>query len=221
MIIALTNRDLYFIIFCVIGSIAFLITRWYRGKKRAAAFKNVANEMGFEFEHKGKDHISDIANRFRLFDIGSYRRVRNLLHGELSDLRIRIFDYSYTKSSGKRSRTYRQSVVAFDMPARNLTKFSLRPETLFHKLGSVIGFKDINFQDHPEFSKRFHLTGKDEQAIRELFTIDLIHFLEARGKLAVEADGQSMIVYKSGSRSKAQEIPQFLEEALEVCNQFG
>ena len=92
---------------------------------------------------------------------------------------------------------------------------------MFQKLGSAIGFKDINFQDHPDFSKRFHLTGQDEHAIRGLFTDDLIQYIQEGGKLAVEADGQSMIVYKSGTLRQAQDIPQFLEEALEVNNQFG
>ena len=80
---------------------------------------------------------------------------------------------------------------------------------------------DIDFADHWEFSKRFQLRGDDEEAIRALFTDDLLGFFEAYGKVSVEADGQWMVVYRSGKRRSAEEIPQFLEQALEVCNRLG
>ena len=97
----------------------------------------------------------------------------------------------------------------------------LQPEGLFQKLGALVGFMDIDFADHWEFSKRLQLRGDHEAAIRALFTDDLLGFFEAYGKVSVEADGQWIVVYRSGKRRSAEEISQFLEQALEVCNRLG
>ena len=86
---------------------------------------------------------------------------------------------------------------------------------------ALVGIEDIDFGDHPEFSKRFQLRSDDEEAIRNLFTDDLIGSFEALGKVSVEADGQWMVVYRSAKRRSAEEIAQFLEQAFEVCNRLG
>ncbi len=210
-----------FIIALIAITIAVVIGCWIKELKRNEALQRVAEELGMNFIKKGDDLVRNFTSRFRLFDHGGSRRVRNLMHGDIHDLKAFVFDYSFTTSTGESSTSHHQSVAAFNIPDRNLPKFMLQPEGLFQKLGALVGFMDIDFADHHEFSKRFQLRGDDEEAIRALFPDDLLGFFEAYGKVSVEADGQWMVVYRSGKRRSAEEIPQFLEQAFEVCNRLG
>ena len=50
-------------------------------------------------------------------------------------------------------------------------------EKIFDRVMAFTGFKDIDFEMYPDFSKRFLITGKEEADIRSFFTEDLIQFL--------------------------------------------
>ena len=57
----------------------------------------------------------------------------------------------------------------FDSP-KKLPVFVLDKEDFKNSLYHWAGFDDINFLEHPDFSKRFHLSGNKKTAIRKLFT---------------------------------------------------
>ncbi|MEC9473853.1 MAG: hypothetical protein VX584_04130, partial [Actinomycetota bacterium] len=59
-----------------------------------------------------------------------------------------------------------------------LPTFVIRPENLFHKIGSTFGYQDIDFDAHPTFSKRYLLRGPDEEAIRNTFTDEFLSSYE-------------------------------------------
>ena len=59
------------------------------------------------------------------------------------------------------------------MQSAQVPRFALTREGLLHRVGAALGFQDIDFDEDPEFSKRFVLKGDDEHAIREIFADDL------------------------------------------------
>ena len=80
---------------------------------------------------------------------------------------------------------------------------------------------DIDFDDYPQFSKRYLLRGPDEQAIRQSFTGDVIHFFEQLDeKWNIEAAGDRLIVYQRGKRLKPDRYPDFLKQTWEVLLTF-
>jgi len=92
----------------------------------------------------------------------------------------------------------------------------LRPEGLMHKIGSLFGYQDIDFDSHPNFSKHYLLRGSDEEAIRELFDDDLLSFFETQEKVCVEADGHDLIIYRQRKRIEPDTVQEFLREGFGI-----
>ncbi len=50
-------------------------------------------------------------------------------------------------------------MISIDLPF-NIPTFTVDKEGLLEKFYAIAGRKDINFENHPDFSKRFYLVGK-------------------------------------------------------------
>ncbi len=76
--------------------------------------------------------------------------------------------------------------------------------------------KDINFEDHPDFSNRFWLTGEIEDLIRQKFSPELQRFLTARPSIHLEGSNYYLIAYKPGKSLNADEAQVFFEQCCQV-----
>ena len=190
-------------------------------RRRRRAFETAARDLGMTFQAKGTTHPA-LGQRFALFQRGRHARMGNILEGRIEDLDALIFDYRYVTGSGKNRTVYRQSVVALRQPGVDLPRLELRPEHFFHKIGELLGMRDIDFDSHPTFSKRLHLSGKDESAIRAIFDESLLGFFESivKERLCVEAHGEHVIVYRQRKRMKPTEVASRLTEAFDVATQL-
>jgi hypothetical protein len=146
------------------------------------------------------------------------------MRGSSGGMEVVLFDYKYVTGSGKNQSVHRQTVAAFRVPGASLPAFQLRPESVFDRLASVLGFQDIDFPDHAEFSRRYLLRGKDESAVRAAFSPALIDFFEqlAAGdtRCSVEGAGNLVVVYRPEKRMRAEELPAFLQNATMIAAQF-
>jgi len=79
-----------------------------------------------------------------------------------------------------------------------------------------MGFQDIDFESHPEFSKLFVLQGPSEDAIRDYFKPTLLEFFETKKGISLEADRDTMFFYTARIRAKADQIKDLLSDAYEV-----
>jgi hypothetical protein len=68
-------------------------------------------------------------------------------------------------------------------------------EKIIDRVMAFTGFKDIDFEMYPDFSKRFLITGKEESEIRNFFTDDLIRFFENRQIYHIESNGEALIIF--------------------------
>lgn len=67
------------------------------------------------------------------------------------------------------------------------------------KIGAAIGFQDIDFDNHPEFSRSFVLKGENEQAIRHFFDTKMLELFAKRKKSCVESR-PGVFIYLRGGR---------------------
>ncbi|MFT5302848.1 MAG: hypothetical protein ACI87E_003077 [Mariniblastus sp.] len=185
-------------------------------KKRREAFEATAESMGLVFFPDGNQDLLTQLGDFKLFNQGRSRKMRNLIQGDSGEVSIAIFDYQYTTGSGKQSHTHVQSVVALQSNEIVCPDFTMRPESMFDRVGSALGFQDIDFDSHPEFSKRFVLKGSNEPAIREFFTQIVLDFFAAQPGISVEAQSGSLFFYRSGKKIKPDEVKDNLGQAYEV-----
>jgi hypothetical protein len=187
---------------------------WMQEKKRTEAMRLAAQAMGFAFEEQGDlDRLRGYGD-LPIFDRGHSKRARNVMTGRTADRDVLLFDYRYTVGSGKNSHTYSQTVALYPNGAAGLPDFALAPENVFHKIGQVFGYQDIDFEQSPEFSAHYLLRGDDEMAIRTAFSTDAIAFFAQHHSWHVEVRGGHIAVYRAGRTCKPDEAPAYLADTL-------
>jgi MFS superfamily sulfate permease-like transporter len=99
--------------------------------------------------------------------------------------------------------------------------FALEPEGLFTKLFESINGTDIDFENHPKFSKKYYLRGVNENLVRNFFNRPLIEFLENREDVHIESHHNRILFYKKRNTLDPSEIlylSKFAEEFLGIIN---
>jgi hypothetical protein len=180
-------------------------------KERALAMQQVAQQIGWGFAPVVPDGMIPHTGYFNLFNSGHSRQAKNMIYGELNGVKAAVFDYRYTVGHGKNSHTYNQSVLYFETPKLQLPMFTLSPENFMHKFISALGYQDIDFATHPEFSKKYLLRGQNEMAIRNAFTAQVMNFYEANHGLSTEGGGSQLFVYRLSHRLQPFEVGQYLQ----------
>ena len=205
------------------------LTKWKGSEQRTKEFKRISEQLGMTFSARVKGRAKDRATPpLPLFGEGRSRVVTNMLHGDsellgfAEEFEVRIFAYGFAQQ--QQDQHVMQSVICFQSPQLNLPKFQLRPEHFFDKIGSKLGYQDIDFESHPtaaEFSKKYLLRGKDEQTIRALFTDTALTFFAAHpDEVCVEGSDDQLIWYQPGKIIEPEDIPAFMKEGFEVFRLF-
>ena len=207
----------YVFLWVLLGVAVILALTFYYQKKRSQDLEHVAQELGLQFQaEEEKAPLPD-----RTFDtLPLFRRSRRRTHflcgrralGEmfLADVRV---------GSGKNS--YTQTVACFHLAERRLPAFELSPESWAHKIAQAFGYKDIDFESSPEFSKNYLLRGEDEDAVRGLFGADLRNFFTGEKGWTVEGAGDWLCAYRHIRTVSPKDIRSFLEQAEAVAQQFA
>ena len=89
---------------------------------------------------------------------------------------------------------------------RTIPVFTLDKEGLLDFIYGMAGFKDIQLENHPDFNKRFFLSGEDQDAIQNLFSNELILFLESNQYYHIETNGNSILILKKERLLSVKEI---------------
>lgn len=168
---------------------AFAIYGIWSRRRRKAKFTEAASLLGLErVEGKLKPEAQEFAP-LNLFSKGHYRSMSNVLRG----VDEWLFDYSFQTHSRKGTTVY--TVALFQLARRELPEFELHPQGVLSKIAIAFGGQDIDFEDDPEFSKRFRLKGEDENRIRELFDLFLRSELKARPRWSFSGQSRWLAVY--------------------------
>ena len=141
------------------------------------------------------------------------------MHGNYDDMNITIMDYEYIikgSKSDSNSTSYLQTIIAVQSSQLDLPGFTLSPENIFHKIGGIFGYKDIDFDYNPNFSKKYLLRGKDEESIKKALNDKFLKFYEKNKCLNTEANGDRFIYYKGTKILPSKEIQGFLQEAINL-----
>ena len=180
----------------------------------------IAHKLNLQFSPEGDDSLLERLNHFHLLSQGHSGRIWNMLHGETNNVELAVFDYRYLTGSGTHFSVYNQSVIYFRSPKLNLPQFAVRPEGIFHKIGSVLGYKDIDFESHPHFSKKYLLRGDDESVIRALFNNELLNYFESQQNISVEGGADQLVFYWAEKLIEHEEAERFMDEGFQVFEQF-
>jgi len=192
----------------------------YARRRRIELTKAAANDLGLAFFLNGDAGLVRELGCFELFSQGRHRHITNMIYGDAGNVKVGIFDYRYTTGHGKHKRTTRQSVAYIHSPELALPDFTLRPENVFHKIGSVMGFDDIDFESHPKFSSAYLLQGSNEEQIRSTFSGKVLSHLESHSGICVEGNGQRLIYYRSRRLVAPGDLRALMEEGFAIFGLF-
>jgi hypothetical protein len=204
----------------VVAALAFMIFGHYQEKQRTEQMQTVADRMGFSFRPEDERSLGSRLRHFHLFSQGRSRKIRNVMRSEIDGIAATLFDYEYKTGSGKQNHTHRRTVVLLETERLRLPFFTLRPEGLFHRLAGSLGYQDIDFEAHPDFSDSYLLRGPDESEIRERFGEEVLCYYERHAGLCTEGDGQQLLFYQGKRREDAARIEDFFEQGLVVLDLF-
>jgi MFS superfamily sulfate permease-like transporter len=120
-----------------------------------------------------------------------------------------VFDVEFTEGAFIAKEVVKTTVMHIKLDSE-IPVFTLDKEGLLKFLYSLAGFKDIGIENHPDFNRRFYLSGPDEPAIRSLFTDELVLFLESNPYYHVESNGRSLLILKKERLLAVQEIKRMI-----------
>lgn len=189
---------------------------------RSQQLAEVAYKMGVHFTPEDDWGLFTLLRDFKLFKRGHSRVISNIMQSrdELLETDLRIFDYKYTISTNNSSRRFRQTVFFADSRKLGLPEFRMKPEQFIHKIGSLLGFEDINFENHPEFSHQYYLKSADEEYLRATMHDGILRFFSVEKGWHLEGVNYFLIFYRRNVLLPPERIQQFYMKGLQVFDLF-
>jgi hypothetical protein len=158
----------------------------------------------YSFVEEGYVYSEISKHGFSLIDrasgnYGDYEAT-NVLSKLKSNDHFFIFDFQYTpkhadKSTASKLATIR--AVLIKLKDREVPHFDLLPETVFEKIKQAFGSSDIDFENHPEFSRKYVLKSYGSDDLKVTFPERLVQHLESRDGFFIEARKKYLLIYKN------------------------
>jgi hypothetical protein len=204
IILAAAGIGIWVVLAFLIFGAASMVFAQLRESQRRKSIALIAESLGIG-PPEGTNPVA-MLQHLPLFQRGRDRTSSNELTAEVPPTTMTIFDWSFTEGSGKQQSTTTQTVVGLTDLTMNLPAFTIQPETLVNRVQSFLGYRDINFDTHPEFSNTRWLTAQDEAAVRNLFGKRLLDHFAAMDNLFIEAGHHSFILFRPGARQSPEQF---------------
>jgi hypothetical protein len=202
------------------AAVAIIAAAKRHARVRPAGVGELATRLGWTYRDEVPFATLPDLDRFELFRPGRGKKLRNVMTSPGDGPRAVVFDYSYVTGGGNSQQTHRQTVFYTVRDDLNLPSFSLRPENFFHRVAGVFGYKDINFDQRPEFSRLFLLRGEDEPRIRDAFNGDVFEFFEQRPRTCAAGVGRELLFWKLGGLVPVDGIEGLIREGHDIAGRF-
>jgi hypothetical protein len=190
---------------------------WQAEKKRRAELAAYAASKGWDYSQDdphGLDHRWDV----HPFGKGHSREASNVFTGTADGgYPMVAFDYQYkettTDSKGNsHTSTYRFGVCVLRMPCA-MPGLCVGKENVFTRIGSAIGFDDIEFESD-EFNRAFRVKADDAKFASDVLHPRTMELLLANGRdIEWRTVGYDMLSWHSGKLT----IPDLLERTSLMC----
>ena len=176
---------------------------------RQIRLQNIANENDYTFNYKVKWDTSYL-KKFHFFEIRPIERKSNSLEGTFGDMNMswEVSDVTFNEGDAFSAETFNTTLMVLKIN-KKIPVFAMEKEGLFEKIFDRVmaftGFKDIDFEMYPDFSKRFLITGRDEAEIRAFFSSDLIRFFENHQIYHIESNGEALMLFNKVKLARTDE----------------
>jgi hypothetical protein len=190
--------------------------------KRTDFIRGFALSRNLAFEPSDSFSMIRYLDNFKLSRKGSSRKAFNIVTEveSLGDWQFHCFDLRLTYHTGKSTYYKDQSVFLCSSTRLGIPPFHLQPEHIFHKIGSLFGYKDIDFEAYPAFSDSYFLKSKDEDLVRDFFSDEIVHFFSKANRWHCEGNNFFFILYRDQILPDAEQYPSFWNQGKELFRLF-
>lgn len=182
--------------------------------KRQVSLQGLANSLNWNY----RAELSTETKILEEFD--SFKsKVVNYKYNELSskDEGYHLFDLSYSEGAFIAKGDIKASFLLIKLN-HTIPHFVLDRENIFGGVNDQVGYTDLDFDQYPDFSRRFYLGGKDPNAIRFFFNQQLIFFFESHRYYRVESIQNCLLIKGSNRLSSIQEVKRLLAFSNELMS---
>ncbi|QOD61041.1 SulP family inorganic anion transporter [Polaribacter haliotis] len=168
--------------------------------KRQKSIQKISEEMHYNYDAFSDIEMEELPN-FGYFKTRNIEKVSNVLSNE----DCTMFDVQFSEGELIAKQVIKATMLHIH-PKKMLPKFTLDKEGVFEYIYHFAGYKDIDIDEHPDFSKRFYLSGKNEEKIRDYFTDELVLFFESNKQYHIEATDVGLLVIDKERLASVKEI---------------
>ncbi|WP_282044223.1 SulP family inorganic anion transporter [Winogradskyella flava] len=188
---------------------------------RQIRLQNLANENDYQYTNR-VDWNTNYLKKFHFFEIRPIERKSNCLKGTFKNLDVswEITDVTFSEGSAFTAETFNMTLMVLKLP-KKLPVFTMEKEgvleKLFDRVMAYTGYKDIDFEMYPDFSKKFLIMGNKESVIRSFFTDDIIRFFESHQIYHLESNGEALVIFDKIKLARTDETIAFIEYGKELA----
>lgn len=207
------------IIALVIGGLAW--TQLHKDKKRQEVMQKAANDLGLAFHPLQPGDLDGRLAKFRLLQKGSSQRSSNFIVASTDQLNLVLFDYRYSIGSGKNRRTLHQTIAWIASRHLAIPQFYISPESWLSRIGDMFVRQDIDFQQDPQFSKAFVVSGPDADQIRNFLDSKRRQALLQISLPTIECFPGELMFYRPGHLTPPDQLKPLMNEAFQLYQAFA
>ncbi len=168
--------------------------------KRQKSIQKISEEMHWQYNAFSAQEMEELPT-FGYFKTRKIDKVSNVLSNE----NCTLFDVQFSEGQLIAKQIIKATMLHIHTK-KALPKFTLDREGIFEYIYHFTGYKDIDIDTHPDFSKRFYLSGKNEEKIRNFFTDELILFFESNKQYHIEATNVGILIIDKERLASVKEI---------------
>lgn len=189
--------------------------------QRQKRLRNLATEKDYQYSSQ-VDWNTNYLKKFHFFEVRPIERKYNCLRGAFEDLNVswEIADVTYNEGHAFTAETFNTTLMVLklnkEIPVFTMEKEGVL-EKMFDRVMAFTGYKDIDFDMYPGFSRKFLLMGNNEAEIRSFFTDEIIRFFEEHQIYHLESNGEAIIIFDKIKLARTDETMMFIDYAKELA----
>ena len=199
----------------LVGAFAFVSHLERKRKERLAA---LAKELGLELNWQLPDAELARFNRFQIANKGRLPTSGTTIIADDGETRMAVFDYSYATGHGKHKRSHLFSIAMCSSSNLSIPNMTIEPETWQSKIAEFVGYRDIDIEEDPGFSRRFSIQGDDPIAIRNFLNPVRRAAITKFPNQLLAGQRDTLLVIRKYGRLKPENVREIMTEALQVAN---
>ena len=178
--------------------------------KRQKSLYKISEELHWDYNSTYKKEIKELPN-FGYFKTRQITKISNALSNE----QCTLFDIEFSEGELIAKQNVKATMLYIELK-NIIPQFTLDKEGIFEYIIHFAGFKDIDIDEHPDFSKRFYLSGKNEEKIREFFSDELILFFESNKYYHIESNEKGLLILGNERLAGVKEIKALADFGLRL-----